>query len=64
MFNRILNDPDLLCNEFKICPCVVPKTIDESKPVKTVIERWRGKVSIYQMLYDLNHNFQELLDII
>ena len=40
MFNRILNDSDLLCDEFKIYPCVVPKTIDESKPVTTVIERW------------------------
>ena len=40
MFNQILNNPDLLCDEFKIYPCVVPKTIDDSKPVTTVIERW------------------------
>ena len=40
MFNRILNDSDLLCDEFKIYPCVVPKTIDEDKPVTTVIEKW------------------------
>ena len=40
MFNRILNDTDLICDEFKIYPCVVPKTIDKDKPVATVIEKW------------------------
>ena len=40
MFNQILNNPDLLCDEFKIYPCVVPKTIEEDKPVTTVIEKW------------------------
>ena len=40
MFNQILNNSDLLCDEFKIYPCVVPKTIEEGKPVTTVIEKW------------------------